>query len=102
MAYLRMRGIPYWLEVDGGLIRKDSRKMLMVKKALIGAASGWLSTGKATTDYLVHYGAKPDRVEEYPFSSLHEKDILDKQLTAKEKQDLRRDILHRQKQNRAR
>ena len=92
MAYLRMRGIPYWLEVDGGLIRKDSRKMLMVKKALIGAASGWLSTGKATTDYLVHYGAKPDRVEEYPFSSLHEKDILDKQLTAKEKQDLRREL----------
>ena len=66
--------------------------MLMVKKALIGAASGWLSTGKATTDYLVHYGAKPDRVEEYPFSSLHEKDILDKQLTAKEKQDLRREL----------
>lgn len=92
MAYLKVRGIPFWMEVDGGLIRADSRPKYLFKKMLVSGASGWLSTGKSTTDYLVHYGAKRDRVYEYPFSSLHEADIPRSGLTAAEKQQLRREL----------
>lgn len=85
MAYLRMKRIPFWMEVDGGLIRKDSGFKFAFKKMLVSAPSGWLSSGKTATEYLVHYGARREAVREYPFSSLHEKDILPRPLTREEK-----------------
>ena len=92
MAYLKVRGIRFWMEVDGGLIRSDSRAKYLFKKTLVSAASGWLSTGKATTNYLVHYGAKQEKVCEYPFSSLHEADMPENSLTAEQKQLLRQEL----------
>lgn len=89
MLWMRLHGKPFWLEVDGGLIRRDSRIKYLVKKMLVSAPSGWISSGKHTTKYLVHYGAKEDRVVEYPFTSLWEKDILKTVPTAEEKRQLR-------------
>jgi len=89
MAWLRMNRVPFWLEVDGGLIRQDSPLNYRFKRLLVGAANAWLSTGKATTDYLVHYGARREAVREYPFSSLKEADLLSAPVTAEEKQSLR-------------
>lgn len=92
MAYLKCRGIPFWMEVDGGLIRNERKISYLAKRMLVSAPSGWLSTGKATTDYLVHYGAKRERVRVYPFSSLSEQDIPDKTLSPEEKVALRREL----------
>lgn len=92
MLYLRMKKIPFWLEVDGGLIREDSWLQFRFKKMLVGSASGWLSTGKATTDYLVHYGARREKVREYPFSSLWEADILEEPVRRERKLELRREL----------
>lgn len=92
MAYLRMKKIPFWLEVDGGLIREDSWLQFRFKKMLVGSASGWLSTGKATTDYLVHYGARREKVREYPFSSLWEADILKEPVRRERKLEFRREL----------
>ena len=92
MAYLKARRIPFWMEVDGGLIRHDSRAKYLFKKTLVSAAGGWLSTGKSTTDYLVHYGAKREKVYEYPFSSLHESDMPHDLLTLEEKRALRKEL----------
>lgn len=90
MAYLRFRGIPFWMEVDGGLIRKDSRLKYAFKRMLVRAPSYWLSSGKTATEYLTHYGAKREAVREYPFSSLHEADILREPITQEEKQLLKK------------
>ena len=76
MAWLRLHRVPFYMEVDGGLIRQDSKLKYFIKKSLVCLANQWLSTGNHTTKYLVHYGAKEDRVIQYPFSSLYEKDIL--------------------------
>ena len=92
MLYLRLRRIPFWMEVDGGIIRQDTPFRYRVKRFLAGSASKYLSSGKATTDYLVHYGAKRERVWEYPFTSLYEKDLLEKPVTMEEKQALRREL----------
>lgn len=89
MLYLRMHRIPFYMEVDGGLIRQDSKLKHFVKKSLVTLANQWLSTGVHTTKYLVHYGAKEERVTHYPFSSLYEKDILPNVLTAEEKEAFR-------------
>lgn len=92
MLYLRRKKIPFWLEVDGGLIRQDSFLQYRFKKMLVGSAAGWLSTGKATTDYLVHYGAKREKVREYPFSSLWEADILKEPVSRERKLEFRREL----------
>lgn len=92
MAYLRMRGIPFYMEVDGGLIREDSRAKYLFKKMLVSAATWWIGSGEYTTRYLVHYGAKEDKVFTYPFSSLWERDILREIPSVEEKRALRQKL----------
>lgn len=92
MLYLRLRRIPFWMEVDGGLVRPDTPLRYRIKRFLAGSASAYFSSGKATTDYLVHYGAKRETVREYPFTSLYEKDLLEKPLTPEQKQALRQEL----------
>lgn len=77
MMYLRKKGIPYYIEADGGLIHHDSRVKYMIKKHFISSASGWFSSGTLTTNYFVHYGAKKEKVYQYPFTSLSQKDLID-------------------------
>lgn len=91
IEYMRLHKIPFWIEADGGLISQDSALKYKVKRHFISAASGWFSSGKMTTEYLVHYGADESKVYVYPFTSLREQDILERNLTMKDK------ILLRQK-----
>ena len=92
MAYLRLKKLPFWMEVDGGLIREESGLKYRFKKLLVGSANAWLSSGENTTRYLVHYGAKPQAIHIYPFTSLWERDILPCLPTVEEKQRLRREL----------
>ena len=92
MLYMRLHRIPFCMEVDGGLVRQDSKVKYFVKKRLVCLADRWLSTGRWTTKYLVHYGAKEEKVTEYPFSSLSEKDILPGVVSREEKKALRREL----------
>ena len=92
MAYLKLRRIPFYMEIDGGLIRQESKPKHMLKQLLVSSANWWISTGKYPTDFLVHYGAKRDRVSLYPFSSLFEKDIAKEVTTASEKEALRQSL----------
>ena len=89
MVWLRLHRIPFYMEVDGGLIRQEGKLKYLVKKTLVCLANRWLSTGKYTTKYLVHYGAKEERIAHYPFSSLYEKDILKAPVLPQEKKRLR-------------
>ena len=92
MAWLRLHRIPFYMEVDGGLIRQDSKLKYVIKKSLVCMANQWLSTGVHTTKYLVHYGAKEERITHYPFSSLYERDILKEPVSSAEKENLRKEL----------
>lgn len=92
MACLRLRRIPFYMEVDGGLIREEGKGKFLVKKKLVTMADRWLSTGRYTTDFLAHYGANRERIETYPFSSLFEKDILTDMVSPGEKERLRQEL----------
>lgn len=87
--WMKLHRIPFWMEVDGGLIRESSGVRYQYKKLLISAAQYWLGTGNGTTEYLVHYGAKRERVFVYPFTSLYERDILPRVMSLQEKKTLR-------------
>jgi len=92
MAWLRLKKIPFWMEVDGGLIRKDPAWKYRIKSTLVGCPSKWLSTGAYTTEYLVHYGARKENVFEYPFSSLEKADLLPAITAPEEKAALRQEL----------
>lgn len=92
MAYMRLRKIRFYMEVDGGLIREDSKLKYMAKRLLVTLPNAWISSGKHTTDYLKHYGAKEDAVEYYPFTSLFAADIPESTTTQDEKQRLRKEM----------
>lgn len=92
IEYMRLMRIPYILSSDGGMVKEDSRFKYKLKKHFIGSASGWLSTGKMTTDYLSYYGADREKTVVYPFTSLWNKDILDRPLTKAEKNVFRQKL----------
>lgn len=90
IEYMRIHHIPFILNSDGGMVKDDIGIKHKIKQHFIGAASAWLSTGKTTTEYLTHYGADPERVYAYPFTSVKETDILGRTLTNGEKQEYRK------------
>ena len=89
MLWMRLMGIPFYMEIDGGLIRESKGARYRIKRFLVRLPRGWLSTGTYPTHFLTHYGADPKRIIEYPFSSLFAADILEEIPSAAEKQALR-------------
>lgn len=77
MQYLRWRRIKFILNSDGGFIKKDSAVKYKLKRHFIHMADAYLSSGNNTSDYLEHYGANKKKIYIYPFTSLHDKDILE-------------------------
>lgn len=92
MLYMRRKKIPFSMEVDGGLVRQDSKLKYMFKKFLVTLPNNWISSGEYTTRYLVHYGAEKEKIRHYPFTSLWEADIARQIPTAEQKQLLRREL----------
>lgn len=92
MAYMRLHRIPFYMEVDGGLIRETSGPKYWFKRALVSQASAWISSGRYTTKYLVHYGAREEDTFLYPFTSLREKEIPACCPILEEKQAMRRKL----------
>ncbi len=89
IEYMRLRKIPFYFEADGGLIRQDNKLKFWFKRHFLSAPSGWLSSGKETTKYLIHYGADPNKIIEYPFTSVYAADILSQIPAEEHKQKLR-------------
>ena len=92
MAYMRLHKIPFYMEVDGGLIRPDSRLKFLFKKLLVSMPNDWISSGEHTSRYLVHYGAEESRIHHYPFTSLWASDIAENIPEEEEKLQLRREL----------
>lgn len=92
IEYLSFRRIPFILNADGGTVRNEARIKYTFKRHLISKASKWLSTGRMTDAYLLHYGASADRIFRYEFSSLWERDVLTLPLSDTEKATARRKL----------
>lgn len=89
IQYMKNHYIPYWLESDGGFAKDGKGIKEKLKKHFIKGADGYLSTGKLHDEYYLTYGAKAEHIVRYPFTSLHEKDILSAPLNKEEKQRIR-------------
>jgi glycosyltransferase involved in cell wall biosynthesis len=85
----RLRRIPFFLNCDGGMIKKDNIATRLFKNHFIRSASYFFSSGLSTDVYLKHYGAKEKNIFHYNFSALHNNDILRSILTEKEKRKIK-------------
>lgn len=92
MVYLRLHRIPFYMEVDGGLIRENSGPKHWFKRLLVSQASHWISSGRHTTRYLVHYGAREQDTFLYPFTSLWQREIPAAVPAEEEKRQLQRKL----------
>ncbi len=90
IRYMKQHHIPYWISCDGGFCKEDSYLKDKIKRYFLSGAAGYLSSGTETDRYLIHYGADPDRIMRYEFTSVREKDVLQHPLTTEEKQGLRK------------
>ncbi len=77
MEYLHNHNIPYYIEADGGLIKKDSFIRKCVKKHYVSNAAGCIGSGNMTRKYFTYYGAKDSNIFDYCFTSQKEKDLKD-------------------------
>lgn len=75
IEYMRIRHIGYWIEADGGLIKKDRKWVYWAKRHFLSGARGWFSSGRMTTRYLVHYGAQESKCYHFSFASLKKEDM---------------------------
>ncbi len=89
ILYCKFHYLPYIISADGGLLKKESRLIVIVKKFLLRNAIGYLSSGKVTDEYLKHYGVDINRIGHYPFTSVSQAQVLKQPVDIKTKEQLR-------------
>lgn len=89
IAVLRAKKIPYIIESDGGFAGTGKGIKEGIKHWLLSGAKLYFSTAVEHDKYYLAYGAKPEEIVRYPFTSLHREDILAKPVSCVEKMMLR-------------
>lgn len=89
LMYLKIKRIPYFLEIDGAILKKESAFKSLVKKKLISPAKLYFSPSKYADDFLVYYGAQQKHIIRYSFTSLLSCDVMKELIDEKEKLELR-------------
>lgn len=88
--YMIKHKIKYILYVNGGVIHRVEKKIKRkLKQYLISNANTYFSPCQKSDEFLVYYGANKEKIYNYVYSTIYEKDILNKPLTLKEKQSER-------------
>lgn len=78
MLYMRLRNIPYILNLDGGLtytLTSKSKTNLFFRKVMFRGAKYYLTTNEESKKYLSFFGIKRENIFKYRFSSIFKKDI---------------------------
>lgn len=90
---LKRRKIPYAINCDGGVVPlAESSFKYRLKKFFLSGAELYFCSGEFSDAYLKYYGADPKAIRHYPFSSLHEDDILQELVTGEAKRRLRAEL----------
>jgi glycosyltransferase involved in cell wall biosynthesis len=87
----RLNGIPYFVNADGAILKKDLIRDA-VKRFVFKGAKRCFSSGRITSRYFMYYGVDSGRIVEHHFSSLHEEDILNCLPEKAEKSRLRAEL----------
>lgn len=92
ILYMKLRKISYGIESDGGFAGTGKGIKEYVKRWLLSTASFYFSTAEKHDEYYIAYGAKKEQIIRYPFSSLHDSDILNKPVSIEEKNAVKKKL----------
>lgn len=91
--YLSRHRIPYFVNIDGALIRdKESVLVRRFKRWIMLRNCSYLCGSKITNNYLKRYGVKDNQIYNHPFTSLYRKDIIDRAIDNHIKLDYREEL----------
>lgn len=88
IEYMRLKKIKYCLEIDGGFAKNGDGIVEKIKRHFIKEANIYFSTARETDNYYIHYGALPEKIVRYPFTSLKNEDLLSVPPQSEEKKQL--------------
>lgn len=89
IRYMIKHHIPYILQINGGIIKKDNCIKRKLKRYYISHASRYFSPCTEADKYLIHYGAKQEEIYHYPYGNYFEDEIIKKPLSENEKSAIR-------------
>ncbi len=92
IEFMRLKGIKYFLESDGGFAKNNRGLKEKIKRHFIKGAKGYFSTADEHDKYYLAYGAKKEALHRYPFTSLKGEDILLIPPTSEEKNALKKEL----------
>lgn len=88
LSYCKAMGIPYMINCDGAFVKKSIKDI--IKKTYISKARGFISSGKMSDKYLLHYGADKECIYRNHFTSLHENDVLTSVPSLEDKENIKK------------
>ncbi|MEZ4509976.1 MAG: glycosyltransferase family 4 protein, partial [Eubacteriales bacterium] len=89
---LKIKKIPYEMELDGGVLRRENPLIHRLKRMLVRGATRYWSTGEQTDAFFRHFGIPDERIVRYPFTSVPERNVVSHVPTREEKQALRKKL----------
>ena len=90
IKYMIKHHIPYTLQINGGVIKKDAPIKRRLKTYYISNASRYFSPCEEADKYLIHYGAEKEKIHHYPYGNYFEKDIVKAPVSEEEKARIRK------------
>ena len=90
IRYMKKHNIPFVLYINGGLIKQEGSLKRKIKTLFISSASHYFSPCEQADQYLIHYGANSSKISHYVYSTVYEKDILEKPISKEDKLKLRK------------
>lgn len=92
IRFCKKHKISYCVQSEGGFARVGNDFKTKLKKYLFSNCSLYLTGMKPSTDYFYSYGAPIEKIKQYPFSSLSEKDLIKKPVSIEEKEKLKKEL----------
>ena len=87
----RLFHIPYYVNCDGAILRKNLLRDI-VKRFLFRGAAGCFSSGKTADMYFEYYGVKKEKIFHHVFTSLTDEDILAEPVDKESKKKIRQQL----------
>ena len=93
LLYLKLKGIPYFYEIDGAMTNfHENPVKRLIKRFFLSGAKCYISSSKMTDEYIRYYAGGKAVIRRYPFTSLKKADLLPNVPDEAEKASLRKQL----------